>query len=117
MLVPRDSRQKVRTSLPGWRGTDLLVTSAFVVSFSIALALTAFFAFRYRVWKRPGLLAAYFVLFLAAEWAAEEFLLPPDALGLEVAYVCFGMTILFVAAILISSRVAGEPGTGDERLR
>jgi hypothetical protein len=88
--------------------------NTFIVSFSIALALTAFFAFRWRVWRRPGLLAAYFLLFLGAELAAEMLVLPPGALGMEVAYACFAMTAALVAAILVASRISGEDGTGRD---
>jgi hypothetical protein len=82
----------------------------FFVSFSIALVLTAFFAFRWRVWRRPGLLAAYFVLFFAVEWAVEAALLPEGALGPEVAYVCLGITGVLVVAIVIAARFGGETG-------
>jgi hypothetical protein len=69
-----------------------------LVGISIAALLTSLFAFRFDMGRRPGVLAAYFALFLGIEWVASRFFLPPDALGLDVAAVCFGLAILFAAA-------------------
>ncbi len=74
--------------------------TAFLVSFSIALVLTLIFGFRYRAWQRPIHMAGYFAFFFALEWAAEAWLLPAGALGLEVAYLCFGVAALFAIAIV-----------------
>ena len=72
--------------------------TAFLVSLSIAMVLTALFAFRHDNWRRPRLLAVYFVGFLGLEWFAEAYLLPPGAIPLEVAYVCFPLSFAFAAA-------------------
>ena len=77
---------------------------SFLVGLSIASLLTAMFAFRYDAGRDPRVLVGYFALFFSIEWAAERFLLPPDVLGMEVAYVCFGLTILFVIGTTLVRR-------------
>lgn len=86
--------------------------TAVVVSCSIAAALTAIFAFRFRTWKVPRRLVAYFTLFFAAELAAEHLLLPPGLLGVEVAAVCFGIALVFVVAIRATRHL--EAGDDEE---
>lgn len=75
---------------------------------SIAAALTAIFAFRFQASKQPWKLLAYFALFFGLEWAGEAFLLPHGALPIEVAWVCFGITGLFVVASIVRDRF--DPG-------
>ncbi len=70
-----------------------------LVSCSIAAALTAIFAFRFRTWKVPRRVAIYFAGFFVIELCAERLLLPPGTLGPEVAAVCLGIALLFVVAI------------------
>ena len=70
--------------------------------FAFALLLTSLFVLRFRGWKRPGLVLAYFVFFAALEMAASRFFLPPDAIGSELAWVCFGLTLpVWLAAGLL----------------
>lgn len=76
----------------------MLVLQSILVSVSIASMLTAVYAFRYRAWDKKLLLAGYFALFFAIEWAAESMFIPAGALGVEVGYVCFAITALFVLA-------------------
>ena len=87
--------------------------TSLAVAFSIALLLTASFAFRFRNSRRPKLLAAYFLLFLALEWIGERFFLPPGSLGIEVAYVCFTLTAVFVGATWIVQRYEASIGESD----
>ncbi|MEE9382680.1 MAG: hypothetical protein V3V08_04625 [Nannocystaceae bacterium] len=70
-----------------------------LVSISFTSMLTAMFSLRFRAWGRPKLLAAYFTFFFVVEWTAQALFLPPGALGIEVAYVCTLITVLFVGAI------------------
>jgi hypothetical protein len=72
-----------------------------LVGLSIASLLTAMFAFRHEAGRNPRVLVGYFLLFFAFETFAEHFLVPPGALGIQVAYVCFALTIPFVAAAVI----------------
>ncbi len=84
---------------------------SFVVALSIASVLTAAFAFRFRNARRPWVLAAYFLLFLAAEWVASHFFIPPGAFGIEIALVCFPLAAIFAGASVLSQRwEASEEG-------
>jgi len=74
------------------------------VSFSIAALFTAVFAFRFRNWGRPWLLVSYCAAFMALEWTAAHFFLPPGVFGVEVALVCLFLTALFVAIIVAAKR-------------
>lgn len=70
--------------------------------FAFALLLTSLFVLRFRGWRRPGLVLAYFGFFAVLEMAASRFFLPPDAIGPELAWVCFGLTLpVWVAAGLL----------------
>lgn len=81
---------------------------SFVVSASIAAAFTAVFAFRFSASRQPWMLLRYFLFFLVAEWGAEHFLLPPGTLGLEVAAVATGVTLLFILASVVRDHF--DPG-------
>lgn len=82
------------------------------VAGSIAAALTAIFAFRFRTWKAPRRLVAYFASFFVIELVAERLVLPPGILGIEVALVFVAITLLFVVAIHASQRA--EVGEDEE---
>ena len=69
-----------------------------LVGISIAALLTSLFAFRFDAGRKRRFLALYFAVFFAVEWLAAHFFLPADALGIEVAAVCFGLAILFAMA-------------------
>jgi hypothetical protein len=69
-----------------------------LVGISIAALLTSLFAFRFDLGRERALLAGYFAFFLVIEWIATRFFLPPDALGSEVAAVCFVLAIIFAMA-------------------
>ena len=84
-----------------------------VISLSIASALTAIFAFRFRTYKTPRVLAAYFTGFFLLELLAEKLVIPPGLLGLEVAWVCFAIALLFVVATLATRKL--ESDTEDDR--
>jgi hypothetical protein len=77
----------------------------FFISLSFALAVTLLFGFRHGAWRRPKYLAAYFAFFFAVEWAAEAWLIPPHAFGIEVAYVCLGIAALCLIALALSRRL------------
>ncbi len=69
---------------------------------SFALLLTALFVLRFRGWKKPWAVAAYFAFFVALEIAASHFFMPPGAFGSGLAIVCFALTIpVLVAAYLV----------------
>ena len=65
---------------------------------AFASVLTAGFTLRYRMWKKPRLVALYFGCFLGIEVLAHRYLMPEAAFGIELAYVCFGLTLALIAA-------------------
>ena len=77
---------------------------AVLIAVSIAAAMTAIFAFRFRVWGKPWTLVGYFALFQALELLAQSYWIPPGALGVEVALVCFAIAMLFAVASSVAKR-------------
>ena len=65
---------------------------------AMAAVLTAAFNLRYRMWKRPWILVGYFSAFLAIEVAVHQYAISHIAFGIELAYVCFGLTLALIAA-------------------
>jgi hypothetical protein len=76
-----------------------------VVPFSIALLLTSLFAFRFRYWDRPRVLAVYFLGFFALEEIAQSWLLPPGAIPIEVAYICLPLAAVFIGMTFVARRL------------
>lgn len=69
---------------------------------AFAVLLTSIFVLRFRGWKRPGLVVAYLVFFAALEMTVSRFVLPPGAIGPELAWVCLGLTIpVWVSVYLV----------------
>jgi hypothetical protein len=87
--------------------------TSLAVGISIALLLTASFAFRFRNARRPKLLVVYFLVFLALEWLGARYFLPPDALGIEVAYVCLALAAIFAGAIYLAERYEATNENSD----
>ncbi len=76
------------------------------VSASVAASMTAIYAFRFSASRgNPWRLVRYFLLFFAAEWLAEHFLLEEGTMGVEVGVVSLVVTALFVIAVLIRDRL------------
>lgn len=82
----------------------------FFVACSIAAAMTAIYAFRFSTSRRPGVLAAYFLLFLGLEWAGERWVIGPGVLGVEVGLVALLITALFVVAAALRDRLDPRAG-------
>ena len=90
----------------------------FLIAFSVAALLTAIFAFRFGQMTRQGVLGAYFALFLTIEWVAAKYFIPEGALGIEVAYLCLGLTMAFVVAGILRHRYEKsqqDPVPGEDR--
>jgi len=69
---------------------------------SFSLLLTSLFILRFRGWKRPLAVAAYFAFFVVLEMIASHYFIPPGAFGSGLAIVCFGLTVpVLVAAYLV----------------
>ena len=78
------------------------------VAFAFALLLTSIFALRFRHWQHPGVLTAYFLFFGSVEWLASRYLLPPGAMGIELAYACSGLALLIIVATYFIRRYEQE---------
>ena len=86
--------------------------TSFINAFGLASVLTAMFALRYRFWRSPILLGAYFCFFFAMEWLVSAYYLPPDALGSEIGYVCLGLTAPMLGVIYGVNRY--EQANGED---
>jgi len=75
----------------------------FLNALSFALLWTALFAFRFHFGRRPKLLAIYFAGFFAGEYLVGRSL-PEGALGIELTYLCLGLTIVFVTGTFLAER-------------
>jgi hypothetical protein len=49
------------------------------------------------MWKKPWMVALYFGSFLGIELLAHNYAMPEVAFGIELAYVCFGLTLALIA--------------------
>jgi hypothetical protein len=87
---------------------------AFAIAFSLALLLTAMFAFRFDYGRRPGVLAAYFLVFMSIEWIAGRYLIPPDAFGIEIAVLCLVLTVPFLVATYLTQYRGVSPESRNE---
>ena len=79
--------------------------------FAFALLLTSLYTLRFRGWRHPGRVAAYFAFFLVVEGVATRFFLPPGAFGPGFAWLCLFLTVpVLVAAWLVRrhERAHGE---------
>lgn len=81
---------------------------------AIATLLTSLFILRFRGWKRPVAVVLYFLFFLGLETAASQWFLPPGAMGAEIAYVCFGLSVPVLVAAYLVWRHEQHHGTGEE---
>ena len=76
---------------------------AVLTAISITTLLTALFALRFRYWRRPKILIGYAGLFFVAEYLGHRYL-PMDAFGPWLTWLCFGLTVPVVVAILLLDR-------------
>jgi hypothetical protein len=80
---------------------------------SFSLLLTALFVLRFRGWKRPLMVVAYFAFFLVLEVTTSHFFMPPGAFGSGLAILLFGLTVPVLVAIYFlrrHERAHGEAG-------
>jgi hypothetical protein len=71
---------------------------------AVALLLTSLYVLRFRGWTRPGVAVAYFASFATLEVVATHWLIPPGAFGPALGYVCLGLTVPAVIAIVLVRR-------------
>ena len=67
---------------------------------AFASVVTAAFTLRYRMWEKPWMVALYFGGFLSIEFLAHNYAMPEVAFGIELAYVCFGLTAALIATTI-----------------
>ncbi len=75
------------------------MTEASIVNpLGFGLLLTALYMLRFRGWRRPRFLLAYFAFFTGLEWLAIHYFLPPDALPAAIGYLCLFLTLPVLVA-------------------
>ena len=78
------------------------MVDSIVSAIAAAYLLTAIFALKFQYWKRPGLLAIYFIGFGTLEWVAFHYLIPKDAFGPWLTRLSFFLgTVVIIAIILV----------------
>jgi len=79
----------------------------------VALLLASLYMLRFRAWRRPILVVAYFSFFASLEWIAARYFLPPDALPAAIGYLCLALTVPVLAATFLVWRQEQRQGEGD----
>ena len=80
---------------------------ALIISLSITAVLTAMFSFRFGYRDRPGVLVGFALLVFIVESIGQHFFLPPGAIGVEVAWICFPLALVFVGVTFLMRRLEG----------
>ncbi|MBK7952044.1 MAG: hypothetical protein IPK00_25670 [Deltaproteobacteria bacterium] len=78
----------------------------------VGLLLSALYMLRYRAWRRPILVVAYFAFFTSLEWVAAHYFLPPDALPSVIGWLCLGLTVPVLVATWLVWRQEQRHGEG-----
>lgn len=84
--------------------------SSWLQPLAFAMLLTSLYVLRFRGWKRPLAVALYFAFFATLEIVATRWLLPPDAFGPELAWLCLGLTVPVLAAAALVWRIESRAG-------
>ena len=79
----------------------------------IAAVLTALFSLRYRLWRSPRVLFAYFGFFFVVEFVVAAWILPEDTFGSALGWVCLAIASLVVIATYGVDRY--ERANGEDR--
>ncbi len=80
-----------------------LTLETLAVSLSITTLFTSVFALKFRYWRRPKLLALYAVVIFFAQFIAHG-IMPEDAFGPALTYLCFGLSVPVILAIFLLDR-------------
>lgn len=67
--------------------------SSLVNPVGIGALLAALYMLRFRAWRAPLRVAAYFAFFATLEWLAARHFLPPDALPDAIGWLCLALTV------------------------
>ncbi len=77
------------------------------------LLLTSLYVLRFRAWRRPVLVVAYFAFFTSLEWVAARYFMPPGAMPNAIGYLCFALTFPVLIATAIVWRQEQRAREGD----
>lgn len=78
----------------------------------VGLLLASLYMLRFRAWRRPILVAAYFAFFTSVEWVAARYFLPPDALPSAIGWLCLALAIPVLVATYVVWRQERRHGEG-----
>jgi hypothetical protein len=79
----------------------------------VGLLLSALYALRFRAWRRPILIVAYFAFFTSLEWVAARYFLPPDAFSNAIGWLCLALSVPVVIAGVFVWRQERRHGEGE----
>lgn len=88
-----------------------------VNALGIGWLLAALYMLRFRAWRRPILVVAYFAFFATLEWIAARYFMPPGALPDVLGRLCFGLSLPVVVATWLVRRQEqrrGESTVSDD---
>lgn len=83
----------------------------------VGLLLASLYMLRFRAWRRPILVVAYFAFFTSLEWVAARYFLPPDALPSAIGWLCLALTVpVLVATFLVRRQelLHGDAGAAGD---
>jgi hypothetical protein len=90
------------------------MSEAILNPIAFATLLTSLYVLRFRGWDRPYRVALYFGFFAAIELVAAHWLLPRDAFGVGLGYLCLALTVpVLVAVVLVRRHELRQGETGD----
>ncbi len=84
-----------------------------VNSIGVGLLLASLYMLRFRAWRRPPLVVAYFAFFATLEWIAAKYFLPPGALPNAIGWLCLGLTAPVLVATWLVRRHERSQNEGD----
>ena len=85
-----------------------------MLALSVTTLLTSISTFRFSAWERPKLILGFFLFFFCAELAAETWLIPEGAFGPGLVWVCFALSLPFIAASVLSRHFRSREPRGVE---
>lgn len=75
--------------------------------------LAALYMLRFRAWRRPILVVAYFAFFTSLEWIAARHFLPPGALPDAIGWLCLALMVPVLVATFLVRRHELRSHEGD----
>ena len=81
---------------------------------AFAILLTSLYVLRFRGWRRPGMVALYFLFFAGLEIIATRHFLPAGAFGPGLGVVCLGLTVPVLTATFLVWRHEKRHARNDQ---